>query len=69
MSGEVFLVVVLAGSWLTWFVRDRHLKGWRRPLFRRRGYDVAAAGRGDATKGYQGLHVPSGGGSGDPGGF
>jgi hypothetical protein len=60
----VTLLLILAIA-LGLVVRDRHVRGWKRPLFRSRGYDPVAAGK---VAGKQSGWVPGGGGGGSDGG-
>ena len=58
-AGYVVLLLIPAAG-VAWFVRDRHIKGWRRPLWRARTYNATAAATGDGAKGYTGQ-APGGG--------
>lgn len=63
MSGVVVLLLPVA-AWLLWFVRDRHIKGWKRPLFRSRTFNARATVPGESSKGYYPMNHHGGGPSG-----
>ena len=68
MNGGVVLLLLVVAAWLLWFVRDRHIKGWKRPLFRKTTYNGSATGGRDVAKGHAGYHSHGGGaGSGGSG--
>jgi hypothetical protein len=69
MSGGLLVLLLLIAAWLTWFVRDRHIKGWKRPLFRSRTYNARATVPGEASKGYYPFNHHGGAGGPDGGGF
>jgi hypothetical protein len=64
MSGGAVVLLLLVAAWLTWFVRDRHIKGWKRPLFRKRTYNARAAAAGEGNSGWSGGNNTGGGGGG-----
>jgi hypothetical protein len=68
MNGGIVLLLVIVGVWLLWFVRDRHVKGWKRPLFRKTTYNPHATAGRDIAKGNTAYHNHGGGASGGMGG-
>lgn len=69
MNGGLFLILLIVGSCLAFWLRQRQIKGWKGPLFRRRGYNARAAAGGEASKGAWGLQQGGGDGAGGAGGF
>lgn len=68
MNGGLFVLLLIGGSILAFWLRQRQIKGWKGPLFRRRGYNATAAGAGETTKGVRGVQRGGGGGPGGVGG-
>ena len=69
MDGGLFLllliVVVPTGFWL----RQRQIRGWKGPLFRRRTYNARAAVGGESSKGEWVMGGRDGGQGGGGAGF
>ena len=66
MDGGLFLVLLITVSSLVYWLRQRQVRGWKGPLFRRRTYNAKAAIGAEASKGEWIHHGPpqTGGGGG-----